>query len=132
MMASGAAVAITTIFFTASSLVFVSMRLVARIIFLKNGGRDEIAIVASSVRVSLVEGSLETRVADSILAFIHCSHGIDTLPQVTIEISEDKIANFYSEVKYGLGEHIETLTTADFEEVLKVGQLNPSASYLDS
>ncbi|KAF8846925.1 hypothetical protein BDZ45DRAFT_682215 [Acephala macrosclerotiorum] len=45
----GPAVVITSIFFTVFSLLFVFMRLVARLGFLKNPGRDEIAIVISSL-----------------------------------------------------------------------------------
>jgi hypothetical protein len=49
-MTSGPAVAITTGFFTALAFISVFMRLAARLVLLKNGGRDEIAIVISVVR----------------------------------------------------------------------------------
>ncbi|KUJ11052.1 PTH11-like integral membrane protein [Mollisia scopiformis] len=82
-MSSGPAVAITTICFTVLALICVFARLVARIGLLKNGGRDEIAIVASALSsVGLM---------------------VSTLYQV----------------KYGLGKHQNTLSAADFEEILK-------------
>lgn len=71
------------------------------------------------IHETLVNNNLRT-LAENEVALFNCSYGFNSVPQVTQTSIAKHNAEHSPEVKYGLGKHFNALTSADFQEVLKV------------
>jgi hypothetical protein len=106
------------IVFVTLAIITVVLRLVSRAVFLKNAGRDEVAIVISMVSSNF------TRFADHQfnffqLGFVHwiiCWDNVWCVPKFSsIDPAHDN-----TEIKHGLGKHFSAVTPQDFTKLLKV------------
>jgi hypothetical protein len=123
-MVEGSRATIVSVIFPVLATVCVAARLVTRCKILKNPGWEDGIIVVSLVSQSEIRFCNRLTHIRSLQYFVPClyvfvSHLSGILSYITL--------TQFTEVKYGLGEHIETLSTIQIITILKVSNLLASS-----